>query len=51
MKHHHHTGTTSAGTIAAGIVIGKAVTSPRFGRMLVWVILFFLLALIGGAHK
>ena len=51
MKHHHYTGTTSAGTIAAGIVIGKAVTSPRFGRMLVWVILFFVVALAMGARN
>jgi len=46
----HHTG-TSVGTIAAGIVVGKAVTSPRFGRMLVWVILFLVVALAMGARN
>ena len=50
MKHPHHTG-ASVGTIAAGLVVGRAVTSARFGRMIVWVILFFVLALVMGAHK
>jgi hypothetical protein len=44
------TGAT-VGTVVAGIVIAKAVTSPRFGRILLWVVLLFLVAMAMGSRS